>query len=152
MWSIIACWWGLELVRWAGLGWYRRGGAAYGSAARWSPAGPGLAEPGIRGGWLSPGLAVDVAVGDLDQVLAGLPIVRREVFGNRNRAVTPPGASDRDYQVRLALGDVSRQQVVEQRDQSRVEALELAVLGDVAHDAGIEAGQRPQVGVPVRIG
>src|SRR5258708_38218568 len=108
MWSIIACWWGLELVRWAGLAWSRAGGAAYRSAARWNPAGPGLAEPGVRGGWLSPGLAVDVAVGDLDQVLAGLPIVRREGFGNRDRAGPPPGASDPDYEVRLALGDESR--------------------------------------------
>ncbi len=95
--------------------------------------------PGLRSGAPSPGAAerqaisraglsaaasgaaralVDVAVGDGDVELVVLAIALGEVLGDRDRAVAAAGAADRDHQVRLALGDVLRQQEVEQRVQA----------------------------------
>ena len=61
-------------------------------------------------------------------------VARGEVLGDRDRAVAPAGAADRDHQVRLALGDVLRQQEVEQRVQALVELLQAPVAADVLDD------------------
>ena len=75
-----------------------------------------------------------------------------QVLGDRDRAVAPAGAADRHHQVRLALGDVLREQELQQRDHVRVELLQAAVAADVVDDPLVEAGQRAQVGVVVRVG
>ena len=67
------------------------------------------------------------------------------MLGDRDRPVAAAGAADRDDQVRLALGDVLRQQVLEQRQHVVVELLQPAVAADVVDDPAVEPGQRPQV-------
>ena len=67
---------------------------------------------GLRGCGATP---VDVAVGDRHVEVVVLAVALSEVLGDRDRAVATAGAADRDHQVRLALGDVLRQQEVEQR-------------------------------------
>src|SRR3954469_24211310 len=57
----------------------------------------------------------DVAVGDLDEHVVALAPAAREVLGDGHRAVAPAGAADGDREVRLALGDVLGQQVVQER-------------------------------------
>ena len=52
----------------------------------------------------------------------------------------------------LPSRDVLRQQVLEQRDHALVELLEPAVAPDVVDDPRVEAGQRAQLGLPVRVG
>src|SRR5919202_2186602 len=67
---------------------------------------------------------VNVAVRDLDEVLVAIAEVRREPLGDHHRAVAAARAADRDHEVRLALGYVLGEQVVEQRQHVRVELLE----------------------------
>jgi hypothetical protein len=57
---------------------------------------------------------------------------RCSVIGHR--AVAPSGAADGDREVRLALGHVLGQQVVQQRLEALVEGLELPVAPDVVDD------------------
>src|SRR5215213_2239326 len=64
--------------------------------------------------------AVDVAVLDLDEVAIVGAEVRGQVLRDHDRPVAPAGASDRHDEVRLALADVLRQQVLEQRDDAVV--------------------------------
>ena len=71
-------------------------------------------------------MPVDVAVRDLDQVLAAPAVERRKMLGDDHRAVTPARTADGHVEVRLALGHVLGKEVVEQRDQPAVEGLELA--------------------------
>src|SRR5690606_34971700 len=92
------------------------------------------------------GDAVDVAVLDLHDVLGLLVEVAGEVLGDRHAAGPAPGAAEGDHGVRLALGDVLRQEEVEQRQDAAVEHGQPAVGGDVGDDTRVEAGERPQVG------
>src|SRR3954454_13156888 len=95
---------------------------------------------------------VDVAVGDLDEVLLAVAEDLREVLGDRQRAVATAGAADRHHQVRLALGHELREQELQQRDHVAVELLQPAVSAHVLDDRRVEAGQRAQVGLVVRVG
>ncbi len=52
-----------------------------------------------------------------DEILAGA-VALGEMLGDGHRAVAPAGAADGDDEVRLALGDVLRQQEVKQRMQA----------------------------------
>ena len=63
-------------------------------------------------------------------------VALREVLGDRDAAVAPAGAADRDHQVRLALGHVLRQQEVQQRLEVLVELVEAAVAVDVRRRRG----------------
>src|SRR3954451_9467839 len=90
------------------------------------------------------GNPVDVAVLDLDEVLLAVAEGGREVLGDRDRAVAAAGAADRDDEMRLALVDVLRQQVLEQRHHVVVELLQPAVAADVVDDPLVEPGQRAQ--------
>src|SRR5262245_53495182 len=106
---------------------------------------PTLGAPSARGPVaVAPVSALHVAVRDLDEhVLAPAPAAG-EVLDDRDRAVAPAGAADRDGEVRLALGDVLRQQEVEQWLERLVELLEAAVAADVLDDARVVARERPQ--------
>src|SRR3954453_21411951 len=78
----------------------------------------------------------DVAVGDLDEHVVALAPAAREGLGDGHRAGAPgagapAGAADGDREVRLALGDVLGQQVVQERLEALVERLELPVAPDV---------------------
>src|SRR5918992_3593243 len=94
---------------------------------------------------------VDVPVLDLDEVLVAVAERRGQVLGDGHRAVAAARAADGDHEVGLALGDVLRQQIIEQRHHVVVELLEAAVAADVVDDALVEAGERPQVGLVVRV-
>ena len=115
----------------------RRGGyqraARPGTETRRAEPPRGVAPAGRRSG--AAAALVDVPVGDRDVEVLVAAVARGEVLGDRDRAVAPAGAADRDHQVRLALGDVLRQQEVEQRDQPLVELLQAPVAGDVLDDA-----------------
>src|SRR3954454_21008674 len=106
----------------------------------------------LAGGLRARRRPIDVPVLDLDEVAIVGTEMRREVLGDRDRAVAPAGAADRHHEVRLALGDVLRQQVLEQRHDAVVELLQAAVAGDVVDDPRVEPGQRAQLGLPVRVG
>src|SRR3954447_17256173 len=95
---------------------------------------------------------VDVAVGDLDEVLLAVAEDLREVRGDPPRGGAPAGAADRHHQVRLALGHELREQELQQRDHVAVELLQPAVAAHVLDDRRVEAGQRAQVGLVVRVG
>src|SRR5919199_1709429 len=111
------------------------------------PTRTGMPVPFVVSAWSAapslPGAAqrqpVDVAVLDLHHELVAVAEVRGQVLGDHHRAVAPSGAADRHHEVRLALGDVLRQQVVEQRDHVLVELLEAPVAADVVDDALVEA-------------
>ena len=80
------------------------------------------------------GRLVGVAMaGRHDDVLARA-VARREVLDDRDGAVAPAGAADRDQQVRLALGDVLGEEVVQQRLEQRVELRQPAVAVDEVDD------------------
>src|SRR5215207_7498170 len=96
--------------------------------------------------------AVHVAVLHLDEVAPVLAEVGGVVLRDHDRAVAAARAADRDDEVRLALGDVLRQQVLEQRQHAVLEVLQPPVAPDVADDPPVEAGQRAQVRLPVRVG
>ena len=64
---------------------------------------------------------LDVAVDDPRVDVVAHREVAGDALGDRDRPVASAGAADRDRQVGLALGDVRRQQEVEQRQQPRVE-------------------------------
>src|SRR4029079_11881164 len=95
---------------------------------------------------------VDIPVLDLDEVLAAAPERRRQVLGDRDRAVPAAGAADRDHEVRLPFGHVLREQVLEQRQHVVVELLQPAVATDVVDDPLVEPGERAQVRLVVRVG
>src|SRR4051812_19498039 len=95
---------------------------------------------------------VDVAVLDLDEVLVAAAELGRGVLGDGAGGGAPAGAADRDHQMGLALGDVLRQQVLEQGHHVVVELLEAAVAADVVDDPLIEPRERAQVGLVVRVG
>src|SRR5215211_6218167 len=84
--------------------------------------------------------AIDVAVLDLDEVAAVVAEVRGEVLRDHDRAVASAGAADRDDEVRLALGDVLREEILQQRQHAVVELLEPPVAPDVLDDPPVEAG------------
>ena len=65
--------------------------------------------------------------------------------GDGDRSVAPAGAADRDRQVALALGDVGRDQELEQRQQAAVELARLGAGLDVLADRLVEPGQGPQL-------
>src|SRR3954471_8227907 len=111
-----------------------------------------LARPTARVGVAVAARAIGVAMHDLDEdvVARGVPLA--EVLGDRDRAVPAAGAADRDREVRLAFGDVLRQQEVEQRDDALVELGEAPVALDVGDDARVVAGQRPERRLVVRVG
>src|SRR5438105_15790968 len=83
---------------------------------------------------------VDVAVRDRDLDALVAAVALREVLGDRDRPVAPARAADRDHEVRLALGDVLRQQEVEQREQALVQLAEAPVAGDVFDHALVQTG------------
>src|SRR5687767_4752703 len=91
--------------------------------------------------------ALDVAVLDLDEEAAVVAEAGGEVLDDRDRAMAPAGAPDGDDEVRLALGHVLRQQVLQQRQDAPVELLEAAVAPDVLDHAAVESGERPQLGL-----
>src|SRR5215210_2008998 len=97
------------------------------------------------------GHAVHVAVLDLDEEVRAIAELRGQVLGDRDRAVAPAGAADRHHEMRLALVDVLRQQVLEQRHHALVELDQPAVAADVVDDPLVEPRQRPQVGLVVRV-
>src|SRR4051794_13349890 len=102
-------------------------------------------NPTRRAGPLAERQAVDVAVLNLHEVVRQVAEAGGGGPPDRARRGAPAGTADRDQQMRLALGHVLRQQVVEQRNEALVELLEAPVARDVGHDALVEAGQRPQV-------
>ena len=61
------------------------------------------------------------------------------------------GSGDGDEQVRLALGDVLRDQEVEQRLEQVVELVEATVVVDERDNARIGPGQWPKLGLVVRV-
>src|SRR5947208_17050188 len=75
-------------------------------------------------------MLVDVAVSDghVDSVVVAVAL--GEVVRDRDRAMAPSGAADRDHQVRLALRRVLGQQEVEQVVQAFIELLKTAVARD----------------------
>ena len=73
-------------------------------------------------------------MGDLDQVLRRPRVALGQVAGDSDRTVPAPGAADGHDEVRLALGSIGREQVVQQRVQPLVEALEVTVAIDEADD------------------
>src|SRR5690348_11521617 len=92
---------------------------------------------------------VDIPVGDFDEVRVVVAEMCGQVLRDDHGAVSAAGASDGHHQMRLALGDVLRQQVLEQRDRVVVELLQAAVAADVVDDPPVEAGERAQVGLVV---
>src|ERR1700727_187106 len=84
---------------------------------------------------------VDVAMRDSDVEPVPVAVAIGEVLGDRYRAVAATSAADRDDEMRLALGDVLRQQEVEQRVQAHVEVVEPAVASDVLDDRLLGPGQ-----------
>ncbi len=104
---------------------------------------------GFRSGL--PGALVDVAVGDRHVELLVVAITLGQVLGDHDRTVASTGAADRDHEMRLTLGDVLRQQEVEQRMQPLIQLLQPAVARDVLDDALVVAGQLAQFGHVVRI-
>ena len=68
-----------------------------------------------------------------------------------HRPVAPARAPDGDHQVRLALGQVLGQQVVQQWLDVVIEDVERSVAVDVGDDARIGAGEGPQVGLVVGV-
>src|SRR4051794_27454992 len=95
---------------------------------------------------------VDVAVGDLDEVVAALGVELVEVLGDDDRAVPAARAADGDVEVGLPLLDVARQQVVQQRDEALVERVELAAAVHELDDLRVAPRERPQVGDVVWVG
>src|SRR4051812_47258089 len=106
------------------------------------PAGPALADRH----------AVHVGVLNLHEVVRHVAEARGEVLGDRDGAVAAARAADRDHQMRLALGHVLREQIVEQRLDPLVELLQAPVAGDVGDDLLVEPRQRPQGRLVVRVG
>jgi hypothetical protein len=88
---------------------------------------------------------------DFDQVLAPTSVALGQMLGNRHGAVTASRAADPEDQVRLALHEVLRQQVVEQPVQALVERVEFAVAVDERDDARVGPRQRPKVLLVMRI-
>ena len=93
-----------------------------------------VAGPGVRGATAARnpsqarlGGAVDVAVLDLDEVAAVRAEVRAQVLGDDDGAVAAARAADRDDEVRLPLGHVLREQVLQQRQRALVELGEATV-------------------------
>ena len=76
----------------------------------------------------------------------------RKMGGDRHGAVTPAGAADRHYEMRLPLGQVLGEQVVDQRVELLVEGIKLPVAIDERDDPGVISSQRAQVGLVVRVG
>src|SRR5439155_16406708 len=74
---------------------------------------------------------VDVAVGDRHSEVLLVAIALGQVLGDGNRAVPATRAADRDHQVRATLGDVLREQEVQQAMKPVVEVLQAAVAPDV---------------------
>src|ERR1039458_7389122 len=93
----------------------------------------------------APRALVDVAVGDRHVEVVVVPIALREVLGDRHRAVAPAGATDRDHQVRLTLGDILRQQEVEQRMQAHMLLLQAPIAGDVLDNTLVLTRQLAQI-------
>jgi hypothetical protein len=85
---------------------------------------------------------VDIAMDRVDQVFAVRPIVLGQVLGDRDRAVPATGAPDPDHQMRLALGEILRQQIVEQREQMLVKSVKRPVGVDERDDPVVKSGQR----------
>src|SRR3954453_5183601 len=98
------------------------------------------------------GRAVHVAVLDLDEVPVVGAEVGREVLRDHHGTVAAARAPDRDHEVRPALPDVLREQVLQQRDGVVVELLEATVMPDVVDDPRVEPGQGAQLGLVVRVG
>jgi hypothetical protein len=73
------------------------------------------------------------------------------VLRDRHGAVLAARAPDRDHEVRLALGLVARQEVVQQRLEVVVELLQVAVAPDVLDHPRVLAGQRLEVRDVVRV-
>src|SRR5256714_12189 len=94
---------------------------------------------------------VDVAVDDVDHVVPALCELLRQTVGDHHGTVPSAGAADPDRQVRLALPDVGREQVVEQRDQPVVELADAVGALDVVDHRLVAAGQLAQLGLVVRI-
>src|SRR5215218_4192390 len=95
--------------------------------------------------------ALDVSMLDVDDVAVVVAEAPHELLDDRHRAMAAAGAADGHDEVRLALRDVLRQQVFEQRQDAAVELLETAVACDVLDDPAVEAGQRPQVRLVVGV-
>src|SRR5438067_6991820 len=115
------------------------------SAGLWAACGS-RAEP-LR----PPRRLVDVAVNDVDHVLAALGVLARQALADHNRAVPPTRASDPDGEVRLALALIRRQQVVEQRDHVVVEVGDPVGALDVVDHLLVEPRELAQLGLVVRI-
>src|SRR5690349_4940744 len=95
---------------------------------------------------------VNVAVLDPDDHVLAAGEVAADAVGDGDRAVTAAGAADGDRQVALALGDVSGDEELEQRQQPAVELARLGPLLDVVLDLLVEARFRPQLVDVVRVG
>src|SRR6201996_6897875 len=110
------------------------------SHARSARAALSVASSGPRARSRAARALVDVAMRDGDVEIVLVAVALGEVLGDRDRAVPPAGAADRDDEMRLALGDVLRQQEVEQRVQAHVEVVEPAVARDELDDRLVEPG------------
>ena len=88
---------------------------------------------------------------DVHQVLGIVVVAVRQMRGDRHGPVASPGTSDRHHEMRLPLGEVLREQEVEQRVQLLVERLELPLAVDELDDPRILSGERPEVAVVVRV-
>jgi len=89
---------------------------------------------------------------DLDQVLLRVAVALGKVACDGDRPVASTGAPDRHDEVRLALGEVLRQEIIDERVQPVIEGVELAVSIDELDDPRVVAGQRPEVGLVMGVG
>ncbi len=87
-----------------------------------------------------------------DRVVALLLVALADELRDGHRAVTAAGAAHADGEVRFALRGVAREEEVEQREQAlEVLAGARRLHDEVAH-LGVEARERPQAQVVVRVG
>src|SRR6476619_1578831 len=95
---------------------------------------------------------LEIAVLDPDH--HPVPILQRppDAVGDADRTVAAAGATDRDRQVALALGNVGRDEGLEQRPQATVELPRRRARIEIGTNPLGEPGPRPQVVDVVWIG
>src|SRR4051794_26915301 len=86
------------------------------------------------------------------EVALPLAVLPGQVLCDHHRAVAAPGAADAHGQVRLALGLVRREQVVEEGAQAGVELADAVRPLHVLDHLGVEAGEVAQILLIVRVG
>src|SRR4051812_42454052 len=89
----------------------------------------------------APGWFIHVSVHDLHHVVPALRVLAREALGDHHGAVAAAGAADADRQVRLALAQVVRQEVIEQRQQPLEELADAVRALDVVDHRLVLTGE-----------